>query len=214
MYGIENRLYEQLTLLKNEYNVHGLKGEFEAEGSSYRDLARLRRITEKAGIKLHLKIGGVEAMRDMKDSMEIGVDGLIAPMVESIFGVKKFRQAYDKVYKDHKIHLSINIESRCAIENIDGIAQVDFAVGIGVRDIETDRRLRALEKIIQDPDAIGQIPLSVSVGVASLILLKVAETCFENRLTALGFHRDVGVSQLPLGRRSVDLRRARDVEVD
>jgi len=127
MYGIENKLYEQLLLLKNDYGIKGLKAEFEAEGSSYRDLTRLRRITERAGIELYLKIGGVEAMRDIKDSMEIGVDGLIAPMVESVFGVKKFQQAYDKVYKDHRIHLSINIESKCAVENIDAI--LDYSKG-------------------------------------------------------------------------------------
>jgi hypothetical protein len=74
-------MYYQLCKLRDEYDLQGIKAEFEAEGSSFRDLMRLRRITSKAGVKLYLKIGGVEAVRDIIDSIELGVDGLIAPMV-------------------------------------------------------------------------------------------------------------------------------------
>ena len=90
MYSLEKKLYEQLCFLKDQYDLQGIKAEFEAEGSSFRDLMRLRRITSKAGVRLYLKIGGVEAIRDIKDAIEIDVDGLIAPMVESKFGAKKF----------------------------------------------------------------------------------------------------------------------------
>ncbi len=121
MFGIEKQLFEQLLLLKEEYNVQGIKAEFEAEGSSFNDLVRLRRLTDKAGVKLFLKIGGVEAVRDIKDSLELGVDGIISPMVETAFGLKKFISAYKSIYKDHRINLSINIETRNAIEEIDEI---------------------------------------------------------------------------------------------
>lgn len=121
MYGIEKQLFEQLLLLKENYNLEGIKAEFEAEGSSFNDLVRLRRLTDKAGVKLFLKIGGVEAVRDIKDSLEIGVDGIIAPMVETSFGLKKFISAYKSIYKDEKIKLSINIETRNSIEELDEI---------------------------------------------------------------------------------------------
>jgi 4-hydroxy-2-oxoheptanedioate aldolase len=127
MYGLEQQMYDQLLKLRDFFNLHGIKAEFEAEGSSYRDLVRLRRLTAKAGISLFLKIGGVEAVRDIKDSLEIGVDGLIAPMVESSFGVEKFYKSYKKIYNDFKIHLAINIETRKAIETIDDI--LDYAMG-------------------------------------------------------------------------------------
>ncbi len=121
MFGIENLLYDQILLLKNEYNLVAIKSEFEAEGSSYSDIVRLRRLTNKADVKLYLKIGGVEALRDIKDSVELGVDGLIAPMVETKFALKKFLEAYHAVYKENKIKLSINIESRNAISQVDDI---------------------------------------------------------------------------------------------
>lgn len=125
MYGLEHKVFEQLAYLKKEFRLQGIKAEFEAEGSNFRDIMRLRRLTSKADIKLFLKIGGVEAVRDIKDSLELGVDGLIAPMVETKFGVKKFVDAYKSIYKDHKVYLSINIETKNAIEEIDSI--LDFA---------------------------------------------------------------------------------------
>ena len=48
-----------------------MKAEFEAEGSSFRDLIRLRVLTARKNVPY------------TKDAMELGVDGLIAPMVGS-----------------------------------------------------------------------------------------------------------------------------------
>ena len=74
-----------------------------------------------------MKIGGVEAVRDIKDALELDVDGIIAPMVESKFGAKKFYDSLQKFYKDHKIHSSINIETKNSINQIDEI--LEFANG-------------------------------------------------------------------------------------
>jgi len=121
MLNIETHLYEQLCKLRAEYNLEGIKAEFEAEGSSFRDLVRLRRLTLSAGVKLFLKIGGVEAIRDIRDAMEIGVDGIIAPMVESKFGAKKFYDSVNQVYGSNKVMTTLTIETRNAIEEIDDI---------------------------------------------------------------------------------------------
>ncbi|MEJ1354046.1 MAG: hypothetical protein RPU39_05060 [Candidatus Sedimenticola sp. (ex Thyasira tokunagai)] len=127
MYGIEKKLYSQLCKLRDEYGLKGIKAEFEAEGSSFRDLIRLRRLTSKAKVKLYLKIGGVEAIRDIKDALEISVDGLIAPMVESKFGAKKFHDSLLQVYGTHDINSTLNIETKGAIAQFDDI--LEFACG-------------------------------------------------------------------------------------
>ena len=127
MYKIEGSLFKQLEILKNSYNVQGIKAEFEAEGSSYRDVNRLSRICSKLGIKLFLKIGGPEAVRDIKDSLELGVSGLIAPMIESKFAAKKFIDAYRKIYQDMPIYTSLNIETKTGVENIKEI--IEFSAG-------------------------------------------------------------------------------------
>ena len=123
MFGLEQQLFDQLIRLKEEYDLQGIKAEFEAEGSSFRDLVRLRRITDKLNVPLYLKIGGVEAIRDIKDSLEVGVDGLIAPMVESAFGLKKFVEGVASIYKKTDIHLSINIETQQAVASLEQILE-------------------------------------------------------------------------------------------
>lgn len=127
MYQLENSIYNQLCKLRDDFGLQGIKAEFEAEGSSFRDLMRLRRLTSKAGVKLYVKIGGVEAVRDIKDALEIGVDGIIAPMVESKFGAKKFYDSLNKVYGDHKTHSSLNLETKNAMQQLDEI--LDYANG-------------------------------------------------------------------------------------
>ena len=118
---LEQELEACLIRLKEEFGLCAVKAEFEAEGASFRDIARLRRLTARHKILLYLKIGGVEALRDIKDAFELGVDGLIAPMVESPFGVSKFTQSVNKVFSSRKIFKSINIETRNAIECVDEI---------------------------------------------------------------------------------------------
>ena len=127
MFSLERSLCKQLVELKENYNLMGIKAEFEAEGASFRDLVRLRRITSAVGVKLYLKIGGVEAVRDIKDSAEIHVDGLIAPMVESKFGVYKFVNACHEIYGNETPELTINVETKNAILQIDEI--LDYAAG-------------------------------------------------------------------------------------
>ncbi len=123
MFGIEKNLYDQLCKLRDEYDLQGIKAEFEAEGSSFRDLMRLRRLTSQAGVKLFVKIGGVEAIRDIKDALEIDVDGIIAPMVESKFGAKKFLDSIKKVYSTNKVHTTLNIETKNGINQLDEILE-------------------------------------------------------------------------------------------
>jgi len=127
MYRSEQKMYDQLRILKESCNIQGVKAEFEAEGSSLRDLFRLRRITSLLGVKLFLKIGGPEAIRDIKDSLEIGVDGLIAPMVESKFGAKKFVDAFTEIYQGSPVHTALNVETETGIRNIEEI--VNFSRG-------------------------------------------------------------------------------------
>jgi hypothetical protein len=50
MFGIEAQLLEKLLLLRDTFKVSGIKAEFEAEGLSFRDLVRLRRVTVRRQI--------------------------------------------------------------------------------------------------------------------------------------------------------------------
>jgi hypothetical protein len=121
VFRIRKKISGQLARLKADFGLCAVKAEFEAEGASFRDLVRLRRWTATQDIALHLKIGGVEAVRDIKDALDLGVEGLIAPMVESPFGVTKYAEAVSSVFFGRDIYKSINIETRTAVLNIDDI---------------------------------------------------------------------------------------------
>ncbi len=75
-FELENKLADQLSFIKDKNGLFAVKAEFEAEVSSFRDLMRLRVLTARKNVPLYLKIGGVEALRDIKDAMELEVDGL------------------------------------------------------------------------------------------------------------------------------------------
>jgi 4-hydroxy-2-oxoheptanedioate aldolase len=106
-------------LIENE-GLIGIKTSFEDEGALFNETVRLKEVCNQAKTKVTLKIGGPEAIRDLKDASIIGVKGLVAPMVESEFGLKKFIQATRTYIPEDvrsSLQLNVNIETVTAVEN-------------------------------------------------------------------------------------------------
>ena len=97
----EEKMVEILKILKKDYGVI-VKSEFETEGSRKNELTKLRDIISKAGLKMYIKIGGCEAVRDLDDCKILGADGIMAPMIETPFAASKFRKAFNKVFPYNK----------------------------------------------------------------------------------------------------------------
>ena len=98
----EEKMVEILKILKKDYGVIAVKSEFETEGSRKNELTKLRDIISKAGLKMYIKIGGCEAVRDLDDCKILGADGIMAPMIETPFAASKFRKAFNKVFPYNK----------------------------------------------------------------------------------------------------------------
>ena len=123
--------------LKEKYSVIGVKVEFEAEGSRLTEVLRLKEIVTKADLNLTIKIGGAEAIRDLYDARLIGVDEIVAPMVESSFALKKYLLATKKAFpeKEEYSNMSffVNIETIDAYNNFDkmlSVGDIDNLSGI------------------------------------------------------------------------------------
>ncbi len=123
MNKLETRMLELLKRLKMENNVLAVKAEFEAEGSRKDELIRLNELVFRADMKLFIKIGGCEAVRDLDQCRLLGASGIMAPMIESPFAMKKFVGAAKKVYGPEvsDIEWIINAETKTCKQNFDEI---------------------------------------------------------------------------------------------
>ena len=83
------KLLEKLKTIK-ALGVIGIKTSFEDEGVIFEDVFTIKRMTSLSGLDTFVKIGGCEALTDINNCSNIGIDNIIAPMVETKFALSKF----------------------------------------------------------------------------------------------------------------------------
>lgn len=126
MNTIERRMLELLKQMRDEDDVVAVKAEFEAEGSRNDELVMLNEIIFRADMNLYIKIGGCEAVTDLNRCKCLGAKGIMAPMIETPFAMKKFIGASEKVFGDRmgEIEWIINAETKTCHENLNDILDV------------------------------------------------------------------------------------------
>jgi 4-hydroxy-2-oxoheptanedioate aldolase len=127
MDSTKSKMMDILRELKERYHVAGVKAEFEAEGTRTEELMRLKEICLMSNVPLTLKIGGCEAVRDMYDARAIGVNYLVAPMVETAFSLRKYLKAIDMAFpkdEQEKVEFLINVETEMAAMNFDDMLKL------------------------------------------------------------------------------------------
>lgn len=114
-------LKQSLDNLGKNWGVIGMKQSFEDEGVLLNDVVAFKRVTEICGLESFVKIGGCEAKSDLYNCIRMGINGVIAPMVETPFALDKFIT----MMKDYpnRADSYVVIESKTAYENIDSILE-------------------------------------------------------------------------------------------
>jgi 2-keto-3-deoxy-L-rhamnonate aldolase RhmA len=181
---VNNTEKKMLEILKSarDYGVVAVKAEFEAEGTRSDEFLRLLEIARRADLKVALKIGGCEAVRDLIEARNFGVDYIIAPMVETPYALTKYVAAKNKIYpKDEQrdMRFLFNIETKTGFDNLAGLGveaekggtgfvfgRVDFAgsLGKGREIVNAPETMDCVEKVANEAAARG-VELVVGGGV-------------------------------------------------
>jgi 4-hydroxy-2-oxoheptanedioate aldolase len=143
-----NSLNNSVILHLATNNLVSIKTSFEDEGADFVEVLFLKTFCDRNNIPLILKIGGGEAIRDIKDANKMQIGKLVAPMLESKFALEKFIQSCNKYYDVDNGELAINVESKTCYENLQDISLSSYfsqlssiTVGRGdlVQSMELDR---------------------------------------------------------------------------
>lgn len=115
-------LIDTLRNIKSQYNIVGIKQSFEDEGVILNDVMTMRRITEMCDLKMYVKIGGCEAITDINNCVNMGINTLIAPMVETTFSLKKY---IDAVKNINSTDFYFVCETKTAADNLKDMLDSD-----------------------------------------------------------------------------------------
>lgn len=127
---LEKKMVETLKDLRENHHVIGVKCEFEAEGTRLEEALRLKEVITRAGLDLTIKIGGCEALKDMYDARTIGVNAIVAPMIESSYALKKYIQSTKLAFPEDErdeVAFLINVETITGFNNVDAMLELPEA---------------------------------------------------------------------------------------
>lgn len=175
---MNNRERQMLDILKQlkANGCVGVKAEFEAEGTRVDELLRLLEITRKADLSVGLKIGGCEAIRDLIEAKQFGVEYIIAPMVETPYALSKFIAAKNKVFnpdEQEDTKFLFNAETITTYHNLAPLTEV-AAGEHGVDGIVVGR--------VDFVESLGWSREEINLRAMTDYCLEIAKQCKQNDL--------------------------------
>ena len=179
----EKRMLAILEEGKAKHRILAVKAEFEAEGTRVDELLRLLEIARRGGVKVAIKIGGCEAVRDLIECRIYGADYIIAPMIETPYALTKYIAAKDKVYpkgEQAEVSFLFNVETHQTFGQLDELAKVaknghvgmvfgrvDFAGSMGkTRDFVNSDEMRGYVAKVGEVCRDNDLELVVGGGVS------------------------------------------------
>jgi hypothetical protein len=174
--GSTQNLIACLLNLKNQFGASCLKLSTEDAAMSFEQIRFWTELTQGV-LPVMVKIGGPNARNDIKQLLALNIDGLIAPMVESAYGLENFLAAvrdFTTPMQMQRLVKQINIETVTAVEQLDAIlaspeADLLDEITIGCSDLsqslKKDRMDVEVKKMVRE--AVARIKarnIKVSVG--------------------------------------------------
>lgn len=125
MNELEKKMADLLAELKKNYCVKAVKAEFESEELSLAQISLLKELAHNIGLGFTLKLGGCAPVRDFSEARNLGVDNIVAPMIESRYAMEKFVITAQSIFPAadfSRTKLYINLETDTGVQNFDEIA--------------------------------------------------------------------------------------------
>ncbi|MBP7653790.1 aldolase [Candidatus Dependentiae bacterium] len=198
----EKKLRDMALRLRDDFGCDSLKVSTEDAGMSFEEIREVYRLFNDI-FPIAMKIGGPEARNDIHNAVQIGVAGIIAPMIESAYSLDKFILTVEEVagsVKFEKLSKHINIETVTACkylddilksESIDSIDQAtvgrsDLSNSLG-QNINSDLMMKLTKDVI-DKCRLKNISVSVGGNITPEIAEKIAEKLAPDKMNT----REVG----------------------
>lgn len=194
-----DRLRERLFILRDGFGLRSMKTGTEVEDMSFAEISLMRQAS--AGIiPLYVKIGGPEARNDMRNLIRIGVDGIIAPMIESPYALKNFMSTFHEICAEQDargIEAGINLETVTGHRQMQGILAEPLAVGLhqvtaartdlsGSMGLHADdeRVLEICEDIVhtcREQGLVTSVGGAIHPGIIETLLHRIPSDCINTR---------------------------------
>ena len=167
-------LGRSLRKLKDDFGACGLKLSTEDAAMT---IDQIKFWADLSLLPVVVKIGGPNARNDIKQLVPLNIDGLIAPMVESPYGLENFISAvkdFTTPMQFGRLNKHINIETITAVKQLDDIMNAPEAkfldeITIGCSDLSGSMKKRTMEgsvlnRVARAVNKIQSKKITVSVG--------------------------------------------------
>ena len=185
--GSQARLAGVLHKLKDEYAASSLKLSTEDAAMSFN---QIRFWSEACSgiMPVIVKIGGPNARNDIKQLLDIKVDGFIAPMVESSFGLENFMEAlndYTTPIQFAGLHKHINIETVTALDNLKSILDCEHSASLDEITIGSHDLSRSMKKPVSHPSVLEAVKRATAMIQSRNITSSVGGSINPNSIDTL-----------------------------
>ena len=122
MKKLKNEMIQILKGLRQTHGITAIKASFETEDIQLFELLRIVEFASAAGVGIVVKLGGSEALTDIRLAKMLGATATLGPMIESKFALEKYLELCGRTFAaDENVKYLINIETGTGCSRIEEI---------------------------------------------------------------------------------------------
>jgi len=122
MKQLKQEMIQLLKGLKETHGITAIKASFETEDIQLFEQLRIVELAAASGVGIVVKLGGSEALTDIRLAKMLGATGILGPMIESKFALEKFLELCGRTYRaEEGVKYLINIETPDGCNRIEEI---------------------------------------------------------------------------------------------